>query len=289
MSWEVLEFVGSDGFVEMYRVLFEGRARVLKRIRPDLVEDPTFRMRLGDEARLTSRFDHPNLLRTVAAGIDDDEPWLLVEEVEGKTLAATLAAGRMPATLAAWVVSNVLRGLDYAHHATDPSGRPLGIVHRDVCPSTVLVGWNGAVKLEGFALARWAARAAWTDPGVIVGRLAYLSPEQVHAAPVDGRSDVFACGTLLHEMIAGRNPWRAKSDLATIDAIRRAHMPPLEDAPAALEEVVRRALAADPADRWPTAAAFADALDDLCRKSEPPPTPRTLTQHLRGLFDPERA
>src|SRR5262249_30891046 len=171
----------------------------------------------------------------------------------------------MTPALAAYIAAQVAAGLDYAHRKTDADGRPLGIVHRDVSPQNVLISHEGDVKLIDFGIARAFRRSASTREGVLKGKFAYMSPEQVRGLPYDRRSDVFAVGTLLYELATGRRLFAGDSDFESLEKVRNADVPAPRtvrpSVPEALERVILRALAKDPEQRFQWASEMAAELD----------------------------
>src|SRR5690606_8503606 len=179
------------------------RPAAVKLLRADL-PDHDYRTRFLDEARVVVRLHHNNLVDVRAAGEQDGQLFIAMEAIEGRDLAdlwdrcAELGKA-FPLALAVHIVREVLRGLHYAH------GFPgLSLVHRDVSPSNILVDWAGAVRLADFGLATSTLKAAWTVPGVVFGKVGYMSPEQALREPLDGRADVYACAVILWELITGR-------------------------------------------------------------------------------------
>jgi serine/threonine protein kinase len=228
---------------------------VVKRILPSHAADPTARRLFLDEARLAVRLRHPAIVGAIEVGDDDGAPFLVLELVDGRDLGQVIGryarAGRPPAAFAAVVAAALCRGLEHAHALTSDDGRPLGLVHRDVSPSNVLIGFDGAVKLGDFGVARVdEPERTRTAPGTRKGKPHFLAPEQLaDGATVDARADLFAVGVLLHEALTGRRLDR-DVPLASDPAV-----------PAELERICRRALAPLPSDRYPDAGAMADELE----------------------------
>ncbi|MGC4122647.1 MAG: serine/threonine-protein kinase [Myxococcales bacterium] len=241
----------------------------LKRIRTDRSADPAFVARFFDEARLAMQLSHANIVQVfdfgrLEKGLGDGEFFLAMEFVEGVDLQRLRRMDRhrtLPPAEALYVVSQVLRGLDYAHRRTDAAGQPLNIVHLDVKPANVLLSFEGEVKLTDFGVAR--SRDAQRPQVGISGTVPFMSPEQARGQKLDVRSDVFSAGLLLFALVAGASPWGEEDDEATLLRVRsgRADLKglPLSE----LREILTRALAPSPDDRFPTAGAFADALEEL--------------------------
>ena len=174
-------------------------------------------------------------------------------------------AGRCPCPLVTWILNEILKGLAYAHKLTDSeTGRPIGIVHRDISPPNILVSWNGEVKLTDFGLAKATTQLESTDPGVVKGKYSYLSPEAARGEEIDHRADVFSAGILAFEMLTGRRLFRGKNDYQTIALVRACEVPSVRSynpaVPPDLEAVILRALSKDINDRYADADDFSDAL-----------------------------
>jgi serine/threonine protein kinase len=184
-------------------------------------------------------------------------------------------------------------GLDYAHRKKDRSGRPLGIIHRDVSPQNCLVSYEGQVKMIDFGIAKAASRNTKTQAGVLKGKFGYMSPEQVRGLPVDHRSDIFAVGTCLYEMLTTERLFVGESDFSTLEKVRNAQVPALSlqvpDIPKELEDIVMKALARDVENRWQSAAEMQEALQRFIARERPPFGTSKLAAWMRTAFAPEMA
>lgn len=240
---------------------------VLKQLLVELKSHELASRRFYREAHIASFLDHPNIARLLDAGFEDDSFCIAVEYVAGVDVDALLRAmdGRLiPWELTTAISLLVLEALAYAHDATDPDGQPLQVVHRDVAPRNIMVGFQGAVKLIDFGLARGKVGDFETEPGVIIGTLRYLSPEQARSEDVDRRSDLYSLGVVMHELFTGRKLVQEKTPLAVLRAINH-NSPPLmrainADVPPGLEIAVARALEKNPDDRWQTAGELRSAI-----------------------------
>jgi len=255
---------GPEGFVKEV---------VIKRIRAHLATERSFVEMFVSEARLASRLNHPNIVQIFDFDRVGDTHYLAMEYVRGRSLAQLLQRalhrGQPPGPmLAAHICLELLRGLGYAHRLTE-AGRPLGLVHRDVTPHNVLVSFEGAVKLADFGIAKLKHQA--TTAGMLRGKLAYMSPEQSRGDPVDARTDLFAVGVTLWEMLTGRSLFVGDSDMALIRAVQQQPIEPpdrLEPGVGAeLSRVVMRALERAPEARFQTAQDFENALLELMLQS----------------------
>jgi serine/threonine protein kinase len=269
----LLERIGRGGMAEIFlaQVATElGAARrvVVKEILPEYSRDPSFVRALVAEAKLAAQLSHNNLVRVLDLGREAGRLFIAMEYVEGfdlNQLLGKLSRRRipLPAEFALFVVREVLVALDYAHRAVDAHGTPLGVVHRDVSPSNVLISLEGEVRLCDFGIARaFAPDALAFDPADLeaehapAGKHAYMAPEHARGGDVDARSDVFAVGILLWELCAGHRLYKG-SDPTTLDLSHLVEIPPLpaRGLPEAerLDALLRRALAFDPALRFQSA------------------------------------
>ncbi len=239
---------------------------VIKRILPAYVRDAHFITMFVDEAQVASRLNHINIVQIYSFEQIARDYVLAMEYMDGADLTKLLVAARrlgqtIPVPLAALIVHEVARGLDYAHNRRDEHGEPLEIVHRDVSPQNILMSYEGAVKIADFGIAR-ARQLGHESTGIIKGKFAYMSPEQAHGAAVDRRSDIFSLGLVFFELLVGRPFHRGKPGSEMLRAIKNPVVPRFEDlgcakVPEALEAIVRRSLAKDPADRYPSAREMA--------------------------------
>jgi serine/threonine protein kinase len=244
---------------------------VIKRLLPQLLGDETYTAMFIDEAKLTARLVHPKIAQTFELGKVDEALYIAMEYVDGIDVLALLREfaarrRRVDAQLAAWIAHEVLDALDYAHNLADESGRPLGIVHRDISPSNVLLSLRGDVKLVDFGIARAKDpdRAHKSKSGTLKGKYGYMSPEQVIELPLDGRSDVFSVGVVLAELLTGRRLFAAPNELDVLLMVRDAKLGRFDkygaDIEAGLQAIVRKSLKKSLDERYTSAAAFRDAI-----------------------------
>ena len=245
-------------------ISMEGFERLvaIKRIHPNLVENKTFLQMFLDEARLSLSLVHANIVQVFDLGRSGDTYFIVMEYVDGTNLMLLLKSFRqrdlaVPVPQASYVMSEICKGLAYAHQKRDLEGHHEGIVHRDVSPPNILLSIEGEVKITDYGLAKAKSQVETTDPGVVKGKFGYLSPEAAFGQEVDVQADVFACGIVLWEMLAGRRLFQAKTDLETLELVRRTAVPSLvsvnPDVPAELERICQRALARDKAKRYSNA------------------------------------
>lgn len=241
---------------------------VVKRILPEHVSAPNFRAMFAGEARLATRLNHPNIVQVYDFQDAEEEGQLLsMEYVEGPDLGKVARRAReekqpFPPFVAAHIASEVGRGLHYAHERKDDRGQPLDIVHRDVSPQNILVSFDGAVKVADFGIA--AASVFREEPGVLKGKLGYMSPEQSRGEKVDRRSDIFSLGVVLYELLTGRPLYRTDEGRELIDQVRQANIEApsviAPGVPPELEIIVMRALSRNREDRFQTAREFSAAI-----------------------------
>jgi serine/threonine protein kinase len=247
------------------------RTLVVKRLLPHLEQDKEFLDLFLNEARIAARIVHPNVAKTFELGQADGRWYLAMEYVDGHTLRDALErahSGRVhiAVSTALWIASQAAAGLAHAHRATDEQGRPLKVVHRDVSPHNLILGFTGEVKLIDFGIARAARRSKAVAEEVLRGKYPYMSPEQVTSeGDVDHRSDQFSLAAVLWELLCGKRLFNADAPAKAIELVQRCEVPvPSKVAgmlPRGLDEVVMRALKKNPAERYPDTAAFGKALE----------------------------
>jgi serine/threonine-protein kinase len=272
-KYEILTRMSVGGMAELFLAFTTGpggfrKFVALKQILPDVRTDEFVRMFL-DEARITAAFSHPNIGQVFDLGEEDGELFLAMEFLPGQNLEQIMTAARhgppVPVGFSARVVRDVCLGLHYAHHFTAPSGRKVAVVHRDLTPRNVMVSYDGVVKVIDFGIAKAKGRLNRTAVGMVKGTSGYMSPEQVRNQELDGRSDLFCAGVVLHEMLSGQRLYDHVDENAMMRQIAHAEAPPLRslnpEVPEALEAVVMRALAKDPARRFATGREMARAIE----------------------------
>ncbi len=262
--------IGRGAMGEVWLGTLEGpegfrRAVVMKRARAD---QPEGRQALIDEAHVASVVSHPNVVHIHELVKTQDGLVLAMEHLTGLSVRALLRrlsadGARIPPAIAARIALDAARGLHAAHVAVDLSGEPVSIVHRDVSPENLVTTEAGITKVLDFGIARSRLRAA-TGASIVKGKLAYLSPEQARGEPLDARSDAFALGSVLFELLSSTAPFRREDPSATIEAIASGLVPPLpSDVPTALTSVVRRLLARRREDRPRDLGETADELEAI--------------------------
>jgi serine/threonine-protein kinase len=254
------------------------RTVAIKRLHPQFAKDPEFVTMFLDEARLCGRIRHPNVVPTLDVVTVDGEIFIVMEYVSGEALSKLVKSAwsrghAVPPRIAATIVSSVLHGLHAAHIAKDEHGRELGIVHRDVSPQNILVSADGVARVLDFGVAKAAGRLQTTRDGQLKGKIAYMPPEQLSGGVVTRQSDIYAAGVVLWEALTGRRLFDGETEaIVLVRAIEGRIEPPSAHAPGldpAIDAVVVRGLARDPAQRFATAREFALAIEQTIGLASP--------------------
>jgi serine/threonine-protein kinase len=244
----------------------------IKRVLPDLAANAKFLAMFLDEARISLGFNHANVVQTFDIGHSEATYFIVMEFVDGPNLKKIMETLReseriMSVELAVYIVGEICRGLSYAHNLRDPYGAPLGIVHRDVSPPNILISKQGEVKIVDFGLAKATSQLEKTEPGVVKGKFSYLSPEAVSGHQVDHRTDIFACGIILYELLTGRRLFLGKTPFKTVELIRDANVPSINainpHVPPNLDRIAQKALSLRPGDRYQGCDELAEALSEF--------------------------
>jgi len=263
------ERIASGGMASVWRGVDQVLARVVavKLLHDHLAADEDFRERFRREAISAAKLSHPNIVGLYDTGTDGEQVFLVMEFIDGATLRDVVAtSGALPVGTAVRISERVARALDYAHQR--------GLVHRDVKPANILIGNDGLVKVADFGIAKADQAGDLTKTGMVLGTAAYVAPEQILAAPINGQADQYALGCVLYEALTGRQPFRADTAVATAAQRLERNPPPLADqradVPAELAQIVARMMARDPASRFPSAGVLADALAPYATADETP-------------------
>jgi eukaryotic-like serine/threonine-protein kinase len=266
-DYEVVSMLGAGGMGQVYRVrnVISDRTEAMKVLLPDLAAEPDLAARFSGEIRMLASFDHPNIAQLHTALQVDNQLVMVMEFVEGLTLAKRTEQGAIPQGDVVNYMQQVLSALSYAH------GR--GVVHRDIKPANVMVTPGGIVKLMDFGIARSSVESDLTRPGTSIGSLAYMSPEQARGGTVDARSDIYSTGVMMYELFAGRRPFQANSAYGIMNQqCNDAPQPPVEvnpQLPPALSDLILCAMAKDPANRFQNAQAVSNALRHVAAAQDP--------------------
>ena len=287
---------------EIYKAKLEGiggfqRTFAIKRILPNLSQNSEYIAMLVDEAKVAGLLSHANIVQILDLGQVDNIWYIAMEYVHGRDLGAVLRRARqkglcLPVPHTVFIAIELLKGLEYAHQRQVMRGGravALNIIHRDVSPPNVLLSFQGEVKLTDFGIARASLKAMETVAGVVKGRFDYMSPEQAAAAKdLDQRSDLFAVGVVLYEMLTGHHPFRTDSEIGTVEKVRTGSYIPVSnrngEVPFNLETIVDRALQVERGERYPSATAFKEALDKFFHDAGFIFTHATLASYVKGLF-----
>jgi len=279
--YELVHLLGQGGMGEVYLAKISGAAGfekpcIVKTILPALLKDRQFLDRFHHEAKVLVHLVHSSIAQVYDMGEAEGTYYMALEYVAGVDLAYLQEQARnerqqLPVPVALYLGQRIAEGLGYAHRKTGPDGSPLGIVHRDVSPHNVMLSYEGEVKVIDFGLAKSAARSKYTLPSTVMGKLGYMSPEQVRAEPMDHRSDIYSCGVVVWELIAGRplvphgtvGEMMAAMSNPTVPALHEVR----PDVDPAIDAVVRRALAPSPDDRYARSDDFARALNEQLLRS----------------------
>ncbi len=275
----------------------DNRHVVVKRILPHLAEDPEFIQMFQNEARVAAKFSHPNIAQIFDYGEENGTYYIAMEFIHGEDLGRLMrkawSTGQWIARpLAIRIVASACEGLYYAHTRKDEEGRALKVVHRDISPQNILISFDGSVKLVDFGIAKAADQASMTKSGAIKGKFAYMAPEQAAGKPLDARTDVFAIGLVLYELLTGVRPLKRDSELATLQAALECAIDApsvVAEVPAELDDVVMRALAKAPDDRYKDARAFQMALEEFLISQRMVASSVQVSELMETLFADRRA
>ena len=276
--YTVLRKIATGGMAEVYLARQDGlqgfeKPVALKQILPHLATEAKLVTMFLDEARLAARLSHPNIVQILDLGVEGEVPFLAMEYIFGESLSQLrdrLAANgrKVPLEVSLFVATNLCLALHHAH-TFGGAAKPHPIIHRDVSPQNVLLSFEGAVKLADFGVAKAKGASKTTTVGLIKGKVGYMSPEQVMGESVDARSDLFALGIVLYELVTGKAPFSGRSMRAILDAVTCAEAPPLPstqgDCPKDFDPVLAQALQKRPEKRFQTAAQMLAALEKLQR------------------------
>jgi len=273
-KYYLLELINVGGMAEVFKAKMfgvEGFEKIvaIKKILPEVAEDGEFIKMFIDEAKISVRLQHPNIVQILELGKIDDSYFIAMELVNGKDLKTIRKRLKrvdllMPVEQSAYIVSQVCDGLDYAHRKTDDKMNYLNIVHRDISPQNMIVSYEGTVKLIDFGIAKAKSKSTKTQAGMLKGKFSYMSPEQVSGQPIDRRSDIFSLGVVFFEMLTGKRLFLGKNDVETLEKIRKADVPPPSvfnsSVPPELDRIVLKALSKDLDERYQWASDFSEDL-----------------------------
>ncbi|MDP3157339.1 MAG: protein kinase [Archangium sp.] len=294
----LLDRVNIGGMAEVWRAKTFGaggfeRIVAIKRILPNIAEDEEFISMFLDEAKITVQLNHANIAQIYELNNLSNSYFIAMEYVSGKDLRAVFDRCRKrgepaPIPLTCYAIAQCCEGLDYAHRAKDRQGRDMSIVHRDVSPQNALVSYDGEVKVIDFGIAKAAGKATKTQAGILKGKFGYMSPEQIRGLPLDGRSDIFAMGVCLYEMLTGERLFVGDSDFSVLEKVRKVEvLPPSHfnrKIPDALERIVMKSLAKDVDDRYQHATELGEDLRAFMYSTGTPFTRKDLAAFMKATF-----
>jgi serine/threonine protein kinase len=296
--YDLLARLAGGGMAEIFLARANGlegfeRYVVLKRIRSERTDDAMFVGMFLDEARLVAQLQHPNIAQVFDLGRIGDDYFYTMEFVHGRDVLEVLArhdelGTRMPLSVVLSVVVGAAAGLAHAHDRNGADGRPLNIVHRDVSPSNLMVSFEGTVKVLDFGIAKARFRRTETQAGTLMGKLAYLSPEQCKTGIVDRRSDIFALGIVFWEMVTNERAFKREADFDTLRAVvKDMPAPPstiVPGLPKGVDAIIMRCLEKDPDDRYQSVAELIDDVEALAETAGISLTAGVLRRHMKDLF-----
>ncbi|MEE2904504.1 MAG: serine/threonine-protein kinase [Myxococcota bacterium] len=297
--YDIIGRIASGGMAEIYlaKMLTTAgveREVVLKRLLPELQSDHEFVQMFHDEARIASQLHHPNVVQIFELGELDGSLFISMEHLRGVNLRDLLArlhhdSRKLPTELACRICCGALRGLGYGHEFTDENGRRQNIIHRDVSPQNIIVTYDGIVKMVDFGVAKAEGKLHQTRAGLVKGKFAYMSPEQVHGRGLDGRSDTFALAEVTYELLLHRHPFFAQSDMEVLNLILNSDPPhPTsldQNFPPQLADILLKALRKDPGRRFADAREFEDSIEQFLISNRTPATDVSLARFVRELFN----
>jgi len=297
--YTVNEHLASGGMAEIFLARHEAeggfaKELALKVLQERFVEDRRVVEMFLAEARLAAMLNHPNVVSVFDVGSENSLYYIAMEYVAGHTLTDVVRRGievsqPLPLDLAVYIVAETAAGLAFMHDALDPRGERFGVVHRDISPSNLIVGFSGQTKIIDFGIAVRADEDG-DDSGVRPGKAAYMSPEQVRGVGIDGRSDIFSLGTILYELTVDRRLWRGPKELVMRRIVEDNAPPPTyikRDYPPELELIVLRTLGKKPEDRYQSAGELFEDLERFLVKSGARTRNHHVAAYLQALFAPD--
>ncbi|WP_437925980.1 serine/threonine-protein kinase [Sorangium sp. So ce291] len=295
--YELLVPIALGGMASVWAARTSGqlpRIVAVKLLRAELSDDPDFEAMFLDEATLVSQIHHPNVAETIDVGEEDGVLYQVMELIDGEPLNLVLreskARGGLPFPVALRIVAEAALGLHAAHELRGRDGKLVGLVHRDVSPQNILVGYDGAVKILDFGVAKAASNLQRTQVGQVKGKYAYMSPEQAGSEPIDRRTDVFTLGIVFYQLVTGKHPFLAENEPATVRRIcDKAAVEPARtlapSLPESVDRILMRALAKPRDERFATMAELRRAIEQLA-STVPLATPDELAVLMQQLLGP---
>lgn len=298
-KYYLMDRIAVGGMAEVFKAKTFGidgfeKVVALKRILPNIAEDEEFITMFSDEAKIAVKLSHANIVQIFDLGQDDGSYYIAMEYIHGRDLRTIFDRSRrkggnkLDPKMVAYVMARVCEGLDYAHRKKDDDGQPLHIVHRDVSPQNILLSYEGDVKIIDFGVAKAQNKMSRTQAGILKGKFAYMSPEQIQGLPLDQRSDIFALGIVFYELLTAQRLFVGESDFHTLEMIRNMKLePPSSKNPAippALDEITMKALSRDLNHRYTWSSEMHEDLQRFLYSNPPIYTRQDLAASMRQVF-----
>ena len=298
----LLDRIAIGGMAEIFRAKATGAARfekiiAIKRIHPNMSDDKDFIKMFIDEAKISGQLNHPAIAQIYELGRIEGHHFIAMEFIWGKDLLQILSKFKkqrayMNPYQAAFITSKICEGLDYAHRKKDVQGESMRIIHRDVSPQNILISYEGDIKIIDFGIAKARDRSSHTAAGVLKGKFGYMSPEQVRGLPIDHRSDIFAIGTLLFEMLTSRPLFTGESDLTVLEKVRNVEIPRPRDVnreiAEEMERIILKALAREVEARYQWGSEMQEDLERYIYTAQPVYSGKRLGTWMQKVFAMER-
>jgi eukaryotic-like serine/threonine-protein kinase len=296
-KYEIQHRLAIGGMGEVFYAVQKGvpgfeRAAILKSLLPDLASQEGFIDQFLDEARVAATLNHPNVVSIYEVGQWNGTYFIAMEYIRGRNLSQLIRRAlenqqRVPPMVVARIIRDAAGGLDHAHRATDTSGRPLNIVHRDISPQNIMVRDDGVTKVVDFGIASASNRATRTATGALKGKLAYMAPEQIVSRDLTGAVDQYALGVVFWEMLTSRRLFKADSDMLIAKKVLEEQIPApstlAPDISPVLDDIVMRMIQRDIHQRFPSCSAVAAALEQVVTANTPPSGESPVTSFMRRL------
>jgi len=297
-QYVLIEKIATGGMAEVWKARMRGvegfqKIVAIKKILPHLSDNQEFVDMFIDEAKFAAQLNHNNIIHIYDLGKIAGSYYIAMEYVDGGDLKSILTRGEsaghpLTVELALFIASKIASALDYAHRKRDFDEKEMALVHRDVSPQNVLVSHDGDIKLCDFGIAKAASKATITHTGALKGKLQYMSPEQAWGKPIDRRSDVFALGTVLYEMLTGKRLFGGDSEISILEQVREARVPPPseinDEVPPEVDRIVKKALEKEADARYQTAGEMAREIDAVLYSFRPTPTSADLAIHMHRIY-----
>ncbi|MBT8365254.1 MAG: protein kinase [Deltaproteobacteria bacterium] len=301
-KYQLLDKIAVGGMAELFRAKLTGvegfeKLIAIKKILPNLSQEEILVTSFIDEAKLAALLHHENIVQIYDFGSMDDDYFIAMEFLFGKdlrTIRQTAKERELPLGMEniLYIIARVSAGLDYSHNLKDLQGQPLNIIHRDINPQNILVTYEGQVKIIDYGIAKAASHNTKTRENLIKGKLAYMSPEQANGQTIDHRSDIFSAGIILYELLAVRRMFEGET-MQVLSLVREAQYDPPEEVipnlPSKLNQILRRALAKDPEERYQSAGEMLADVEECAFEMSLRPNARNFAHYMKALFEDEYA